>query len=56
MQEKLCADCAHFIQHYRKYHGEYTWINCGHCMALLIKKRPPGDKPCAHFLERAAEA
>lgn len=53
MPDKTCADCIHFIQHYRKDGNSYEWINCGHCIALRTKKRQPLDKPCPHFQQKS---
>lgn len=52
MPEKTCADCIHFIQHYRKDKRSYYPIACGHCTALYVKKRQPEDKLCSHFQQK----
>ena len=53
MQEKTCVDCVHFIQHNRKHGNHYDPINCGHCIALRVKKRQALDTPCEHFQENS---
>jgi len=49
MTEKICENCKHFIQHYRKAKKNYYKINCGHCVYPLIKKREATHKACAHW-------
>jgi len=53
MQEKTCVDCVHFIQHYRKHGKHYDPINCGHCIALRVKKWQALDKSCEYFQENS---
>lgn len=53
MSDKICADCVHFVQHYRKHGKHYDPINCGHCIALRVKKRQALDTPCEHFQENS---
>ena len=53
MQDKTCADCAFFIQHYRKAQNRYFWVNCGHCKKPRLKSREPSAKACSNFQEKS---
>ncbi len=42
--ERACANCRHFVQHYANIGGRYTAVYMGHCTATQrIKDRGAGD-------------
>ena len=42
--EEVCANCAHFHQHYGEGPmGTLLPLNCGHCVYPRVKNRCPGD-------------
>lgn len=57
--EEVCANCEHYIQHYRRirdYRGVSTFsaVNAGHCTYPKVKERKPCDSCKDHF-KRAIE-
>lgn len=51
--EEVCANCKHFVQHYRQTrdaHGIrcFTAVNAGHCVEPMVKQRKPSDT-CQRF-------
>lgn len=56
--EEVCANCAHFVQHYAirtnpTYStgiGEFVAVNDGHCPHPRLKRRKPSDT-CERFEE-----
>lgn len=52
MDNKICENCKHFIQHYIELEEKYTTVFCGHCIYPRIKNRKPNEKACDHYKER----
>ena len=55
--EEVCANCAHYRQHYRKErhpHGMegFVPVNAGHCVEPRVKDRRPYDT-CERFMQAA---
>ena len=52
--EEVCANCRHFVQHYRLENGVFRAINAGHCIEPRMKDMKPGNT-CPRF-EREGES
>lgn len=59
--EKVCATCRYYIQHYKidriyaqgmRTLGEFSPVNCGHCVKPRIKFRKPDGKACNYWEEK----
>ena len=49
MEEKICKTCTHYRRHYILHKDRATAVNCGHCVAVRLKKRKPDDTACEHY-------
>ena len=49
MQEKLCQDCQHYIQHYGLDNQRIFRVFCGHCTASKSKRKRPDTPACPQF-------
>ena len=48
-KEKTCKTCTHYRRHYIIHKDRATAVNCGHCVAVRLKKRRPDDAACGHY-------
>lgn len=48
-KEKVCKNCAHYRRHYILHKDRATAVNCGHCIAVRLKKRRPDDAACGQY-------
>ena len=55
MEEKTCAQCTHFLQHYGLKNGKLYKLYCGHCTEVSVKHRRPDAKACANYLQSFLE-
>lgn len=56
-ETRMCANCAHYIDHFMKSNGEFYLLAFGHCTYPRIKNRSAYDE-CKYFelkQERSAE-
>ena len=49
MGEKICKNCAHYRRHYILHKDRAIAVNCGHCIAVRLKKRKPDNIACEHY-------
>lgn len=47
--ERICANCRYYHQHYAYIEGWYYAVGCGHCAKPRMKKRKPFDDACGYF-------
>ena len=52
MENKTCADCQHYVQHYIKFMDRFNEVCCGHCVYPRIKSRAPHTHACDKFTEK----
>ena len=50
MEEKTCAMCAHYFQHYTLTERGLVGVCCGHCGVSVQRKPTPDRKSCDDFL------
>ena len=50
MDNLLCKDCKHYMQHYGLNKNGFFWLNCGHCTHLRAGHRCPDQKACKNFI------
>ena len=48
-KQEICKNCAHYRRHYILHKDRATAVNCGHCIAVRLKKRKPDDIACEHY-------
>lgn len=51
--DKTCADCEFFVQHYRVDNDKHGWVSCGHCLLPRFKTRKPTAKACPQFRQNS---
>ena len=56
MEKKVCADCAHFRQHYLLSSDCVKTVNCGHCVHPGLKHRKPQIPACEYYSVRREPA
>ena len=53
MDNQICANCAHYYQHYIRRQRRFVEIHDGHCAAApRAKNRTPDAPACDKFLPR----
>lgn len=53
MEKRICANCAHYYQHYIRRQRRFVEIHDGHCVAApRTKNRTPDTPACDKFLPR----
>ena len=53
MDNQICANCAHYYQHYIRRQRRFVEIHDGHCVAApRTKSRAPDTPACDKFLPR----
>lgn len=53
MDNQICANCAHYYQHYIRTQRRFVDIHDGHCVAApRTKNRTPDTPACDKFLPR----
>lgn len=53
MEEKTCATCSRFRQHYIKLGRSYHAITYGHCVYPALKKRESATPACQKYQSRS---
>lgn len=54
MDNQMCRDCTHYVQHFVLYRGNYITAWCGHCIHPRLKHRRPDHKACRYYQKRIA--
>ena len=52
MEQRTCAECAYFLQHYTFNRKAIFRVYCGHCTQGRPHTKRPCSRSCDHFLER----
>ena len=50
MEEKTCAMCANYYQHYTLTEHGLVSVCCGHCRVSVQRKTKPDRKACEDFV------
>ncbi len=50
MDNSLCKDCKHYMQHYGLDGKGFFPLYCGHCTHLRVVHRRPDQKGCKNFI------
>lgn len=56
MEDPVCRDCVHFLQHYVASGKGFTRAACGHCVYPRLKHRQPHTLACVHYKPREMAA
>jgi len=53
MEQKICADCGHYVQYYRIQESILRKVSSGHCAKTFTngRFRTPGT-PCEFWMQR----
>lgn len=49
MENKLCKDCAHYLQHYALDKNRIFRVYCGHCTFSTARRKLPDAKSCENY-------
>jgi hypothetical protein len=50
--DRVCANCGHYYQHYVRSGGNYIITNAGHCATPRLKEHKPLTGACENWVQK----